>query len=118
MEDFTDLTRALAELSDRALIGLRAGTQSIPNAMSGLGAWLEHAVDWESDRRAGRRHYPLQGPRAAIADSELDLSLLSLALLTEGFRGSKEPGCEQVAAFLEISAAILRAEAERPDTLQ
>ena len=42
----------------------------------------------------------------------------TLAVLTERFRDSAETDGDVVALFLEITAATLRAEVERPNTLQ
>jgi hypothetical protein len=83
----------------------------------GLLAWLEHAVDWETALRAGR-FYPLQGPRAAIDDSEVDGSLLMLTMLSDQFRQDGREGSDAVANLLALTAAVLRAEVERPDALQ
>src|SRR5438093_469672 len=113
----TNLSLALAALSDRELLGLRAGVASAPDAVPGLVAWIEHVVDWEIARRANR-YYQLQGPRAGMVDSEVKTSLVTLAVLAERFRDSAEMGNANVAAFLDISAATLRAEAEQPERLQ
>ena len=79
--------------------------------------WLEHAADWEADRRAGR-FYPLQGPRAAIDDGEIDGSLLMLTILSDQFRHDGREGSDAVADLLALTVAVLRAEVERPDKLQ
>src|ERR1051326_2713839 len=79
MRSIHDLTAALAVISDRQLHGLQLATNHAPNVVSGLLAWLEHAVCWEIDRRIGR-HYPLQGPSAAIDTPEVAGSLTALAL--------------------------------------
>ena len=119
MDTADHLSSALAALSDRALLALRAGIVDTPDAVAapGLIAFMEHAVDWEADRRTGR-HYPLQGPRAAIDDGEVDVSLVALAVLAEKFREGGEIDSAEVTSFLEISAATLRAEVERPGVLQ
>ena len=117
MESPTDLAAALATISDRDLAGLRAAIGGSPNVVPGLLAWLESAVDWESSRRAGM-FYPLLGPRAAIDDTETDASLMALAVLAACFRGDGRSESKTVAEFFELTASTLRAESERPDTMQ
>jgi hypothetical protein len=117
MSSIDDLTAKLARISDRQLQGLQVATNNVPNVVGGLLAWLEHAVGWEIDRRIGR-HYPLQGPSAAIDTPEIADSLLALTLLAAQFRKNADRAHHVVADFLETSAAVLRAEIERPDTLQ
>ena len=108
---------SLAAIPDRDLDGLRTAIRGSPNAVPGLLAWLDHAVDWEVDRRAGR-FYPLQGPRAAIDDAEFEGSLLILTMLSEQFRHDGREGSDAVADLLALTAAVLRVEVERPDALQ
>lgn len=117
MDSPADLAAALATISDRDLCGLRAAIDGSPDVVPGLLAWLESAVDWESSRRAGM-FYPLLGPRAAIDDTETDASLMALAILAECFRGDGRSESKTVADFLELTASTLRAQVERPDTLQ
>ena len=69
------------------------------------------------DRRVGR-HYALQSPRTAIDGSEVAVALIALAVLTEVFRDTPEGDGAEVAAFLEVAGATLRAEVERPSNLQ
>jgi hypothetical protein len=83
----------------------------------GLLAWLETAVDWEVNRRAGI-FYALLGPRAAIDDAELNASLMTLAVLVACFRGDGRSESKSVADFLELNASTLRAEIKRSDMLQ
>ena len=64
------------------------------------------------------KFYPLLGPRAAIDDTETDASLMTLAILAACFRGDGRSESKPVAEFLELTASTLRAEVERPDTLQ
>ena len=112
-----DVAAALATISYRDLRGLSAAIGNSPNIVPGLLAWLDTAVDWEIDRRAGI-FYPLLGPRAAIDDTELDTSLMTLAVLVACFRGDGRSESKPVAEFLALTASTLRAEVERPDTLQ
>ena len=112
-----DLATVLAALSDGDLRGLRAAIGGSPNVVPGLLAWLEATVDWEIDRRAGM-FYPLLGPSAAIDDTETDASLMALAILAACFLGDGRSESKPVAEFFELTACALRAEVERPDTLQ
>ena len=78
MDSPIDVTAALATIPDRDLHGLDFAIDASPNVVPGLLAWLEAAVDWEINRRAGM-FYRLLGPRAAIDDTETDVSLTTLA---------------------------------------
>jgi hypothetical protein len=117
MDSVRALAAARAEIPDRDLDGRRATIGGAPNGAPGLLAWLEHAVDWEIARRASRFH-PRQGPRAAIDDTEVDGSLLTLTMLSDRLRHDEREGSETVADLLPLTAAVLRAEVERPDTRQ
>ena len=108
----TDLATALAALGDRDLDGLRAAVDGSPGLVPGLSAFLEHAVGWEIDRRGGVI-YTLQGPHAAIDDTEFDRSLIALAMLAAIFRGDGRHESVPVAVFLELTAETLRAEVSR-----
>jgi len=112
-----DVAAVLATISYRDLRGLSAAIGNSPNIVPGLLAWLDSAVDWEIDRRAGI-FYPLFGPRAAIDDTELNTSFTTLAVLVACFRGDGRSESKPVAEFLALTASTLRAEVERPDTLQ
>jgi hypothetical protein len=117
VNSLTDLATALAALGERDLVGLHAATDGSPNFAPGLLAWLEHAVGWEIDRRAGVV-YPLLGPHAAIDDPEIDQSLVALAVLAACFRNDGRTDSVPIADFLKLTATVLSAEVERPDTLQ
>ena len=116
MDSPSAVTAALATIPDRDLHGLGFAIDVSPNVVPGLLAWWEAAVDWEINRRAGR-FYPLLGPRAAIDDTETDVSLAMLAVFAACFRGDGRSESKSVAEFLELTAITLRAEVERPDTL-
>lgn len=117
MDSRSALTAVLATIPDRDLHGLGLAIDGSPNVVPGLLAWLQAAVDWEVNRRAGM-FYPLLGPRAAIDDTETDASLMTLAILAACFRGDGRSESKPVAEFLELTASTLRAEVERPDALQ
>lgn len=117
MDSPADLAAALATISDRDLCGLRAAIDGSGDLVPGLLAWLDAAVDWETNRRAGM-FYPLLGPRAAIDDTETDASLLTLAILAAYFRGDGRSESKPVVDFFELTASSLRADVERPYALQ
>ena len=112
-----DLPAGLAAIPDRELHALRAAIEGSPNIVPGLLAWLDGATDWEINRRAVF-DYALLGPIRAIADEEVDRSLLTLAVLSAQVRGDGRGESVPVADFLDCAAAVLRAEVERPDALQ
>jgi hypothetical protein len=117
MGPFADVAKALGALSDDDLDGLCNGIAVAPDVMAGLAAWIKHACNWEKARRVGC-HYHLYGPSSEIDQDEINLALVALAVLTEGFRDRREQQSEKVAAFLEIAAATLRAEIEARGVLQ
>ena len=99
-----------------ATLTLRATIVVAPNVVPGLMAFLDHAVGWELDRRAGQA-YALQGPMAAIPDEERAASLDTLAVLAIFFRRDRRHEGEPIAALLDRVASILRADAKKPDSL-
>jgi len=93
--DLVDIPAALAAIPEQDLYTLRATLEAAPNAVPGLLAYLDHAVGWEIDRRAGQS-YALQGPMAAIPDEEVAASLDALAVLRNNWycafsRASRQP---------------------------
>src|SRR3954463_14313352 len=115
MDAPADVKSALAAICDEHLYALRHAIDTAPNSVPGLLAWLEAAVYWEINRRAGM-HYPLLGPIAAIDDTETASSLATLAILAASFRRKGQGQSEPIAEFLEQTAATLSAELQRPDT--
>jgi hypothetical protein len=113
--DLLDIRAALAAIPERDLCTLCATIEVAPNAVPGLLAYLDHAVGWEIDRRAGQS-YALQRPMAAIPDDEVAASLDALAILAIFFRRDRQHIGEPIAALLDRVASILRVEIERPDT--
>ena len=51
-------------------------------------------------------------------DTEVDGGLLTLALLSDQFRHDGREGSKTVADLLTLTATVLRAEVERPNTRQ
>lgn len=62
--------------------------------------------------------HTLIGPCDAIDAAETDISLLALAIMAACFRNDGRTESKPVADFLELTASTLRAEIERPGTLQ
>ena len=114
--DLIDIRAALVAIPEQDLYTLRATVEVAPNTVPGLLAYLDHAVGWEIDRRAGQS-YALQRPMAAIPDDEVAASLDALAILAIFFRRDRQHDGETIAALLDRVASILRVEMERPDTL-
>jgi hypothetical protein len=114
--DLVDIRAALAAIPEQDLYTLRATVEVAPNVVPGLLAYLDHAVAWEIDRRAGQS-YALQPPMAAIPDDEVAASIDALAILAIFFRRDRRHAGEPIAALLDRVASILRVEIERPGTL-
>ena len=114
MDTLRDLGATLAAIPQQGLDGLRAAIDGSPGLPPGLLAWLEGTLDWEVNRRAGLS-YRLQGPLAAIDDSEVEMSLAALAMLAGHFRASPLQEGAAIAPLFELSAAILRDEIDRAD---
>ena len=116
VDSLADLRSILAAIPGQDLLTLRATIVVAPNVVPGLMAFLDHAVGWELDRRAGQA-YALQGPMAAIPDEERAASLDTLAVLAIFFRRDRRHEGEPIAALLDRVASILRADAKKPDSL-
>ena len=112
MTTLNDIAAALAGIPERELRGLRVAINNSPDLVPGLLAWLEAAVDWELHHRTGFR-YHLFGPHAAIDDTEVEASLVALAVLAGRYRQVGRRDAGRVAHFLDLSGALLRDEIER-----
>lgn len=87
MDSTADIAAALAAMSERELHALREQLDSETVVVQGLLSWLKRAIDWETGRRAGSCN-ELPGPRAAIgSESDVECSLVVLALLQAQLRG-------------------------------
>ncbi len=75
------ITAALAQLSERELGTL---IENVPPLVPDLLAWIEHAAEWETERRHGRDSY-LQSPAAAIDPGEHDNSATAATILCSLF---------------------------------
>jgi hypothetical protein len=116
MESFLDIRTCLAAIPKQDLDTLRATIEAAPNGVPGLMAYLDHAVSWELDRRAGQS-YVLLPPRAAIPDEEFGASLDALAILAMFFRRDRRHDGEPIVALLDHVSSLLRAEVDNSDTL-
>ena len=63
--DLAPVVAALADLADGELAALIEASNGVPQIAPGLLAWIEHAADWETNRRRGL-DFPLLPPEAAI----------------------------------------------------
>lgn len=118
MNPVSDLAVALSALPDGHLDSLRFAIEQSPGIVpAGLLAWLEHAIGWEIDRRAGFE-YALQGPLAAIDDNEVERSVIALAAMAAQFRCDGRIDSVPVAAFIDLTAQTLCTEIEYPKDLQ
>ena len=116
MDTLARLCLLLAALRAAELQWLFTACDAANGSVPGLITWLQHAVGWEQDRRAGFT-YPLRGPMAAIPDEELARSIVAVGVLATMFRVSREHDGKPIAALFDLLGVILRAEAERPATM-
>ena len=72
--DLDLVVAAVGQLSDGELAALIDATNGVPQIAPGLLAWLEHACDWELNRR-GALDFPRQPPDAAIPPEEDGVSI-------------------------------------------
>ncbi len=81
----------LSAMRNDDLLRLRVAIDEAPSAVSGLLAWLDHAIGWEQDRRTGHS-YPLRGPPVAMRDVELADRISAVELLATTFRDDRQIG--------------------------
>ena len=86
---------------------LRAAADTSPDVVPGLLAYLDHAGDWEQHRRRGV-DFKLQGPRAALEDSEIEAALAALRVLSSRFLAS---GHDHASALFDAIADAFRPDA-------
>jgi hypothetical protein len=75
---------ALATLIDGELAALIDATNDVPQIAPGLLAWVEHACDWELNRRGGL-DFPLLSPDAALDPSEDAVSIAAAVIIRAQF---------------------------------
>ena len=103
----TDVRRILADLSSDELEVLLATPQLCPPPSTGLLAWVEHAADWELNRRK-RFDFRLAAPEEAIDPTEDTAAIGAATALQEGF--ANEP---DIARFFAAIADILIGRGQR-----
>ena len=81
----------LSAMDNDDLLRLRVAIDEAPSAVSGLLAWLDHAIGWEQDRRTGYS-YPLRGPTVAMRDVELADRIAAVELLATTCRDDRQIG--------------------------
>ena len=101
--DLMPVAAALAELNDGELCALIDVTNSVPQIVSGLLAWIGHACDWELNRRACV-DFPLQTPDAAIPPEEDTASVA--AMMTLRMRFDQDAGTDACAVVALFDAMI------------
>jgi hypothetical protein len=106
MGSIADIAIALAAVPDQELHALRTTLGGEPVIAPSMFAWLEAAIDWEINRRAGSSHHELPAPSVVIDDGDIECGLVALAILHSSFRS-----VERVATFLDTTAAALCADA-------
>jgi hypothetical protein len=110
-DDLMPVAAALAELNGGELCGLIEATNmidatnNVPQIVRGLLAWIEHACDWELNRRACV-DAPLQSPDAAIPPEEYAASIV--AMMTLRARFDQDAG-RNAGAVVALFDAMIRA---------
>ncbi len=102
MADLHSVMAALSVLDGGELQGLIAAANRVPHAPPGLLAWIEHAADWETHRRAGT-DFPLLPPDAAIDPSEDAAAIAAVGVLRDTF----EFDAPRVGAVFEALLGVL-----------
>ena len=99
------VTAALPAVADADLNSLLSTVNRVPQSAAGLLAWMEHAADWEMNRRAGV-HFPLQSPDAAIPPEEYSTSLSAALIMRERVADGRGEADAMVALFDAIVGAL------------
>jgi len=102
----TPVTAALAELNDGELCVLIAVTNSIPQIVPGLLAWIGHACDWELNRRACI-DFPLQTPDTAIPPEDDAASIAAMIMLRARFAQDANRDAGAVVALFDAMIGAL-----------
>jgi hypothetical protein len=82
--DLHAVADALVELAEAELHALTHAANEFILCAAGFITWLEHAADWELNRRAGL-NFPLKPPHAAIAPEEHSMSVEVATILRDRF---------------------------------
>jgi len=106
--DAAHLTRvaaALSELNDGELCVLIDVTNSIPQIVPRLLAWIGHACDWELNRRACV-DFPLQAPDTVIPPEDDAASIAAMMQLRARFAQDAKDADAVVALFDAMIGAL------------
>ena len=103
--DLMPVAAALTQLNDGQLCALIDVTNSVPQIVPGLLAWIGHACDWELNRRA-YVDFPLQSPDAAIPPEEDAASVVAMMTLRARFDQDARRDAGAVVALFD---AMIRA---------
>ena len=104
--DLMPVAAALAELNDGELCALIEVTNSVPQIVPGLLAWIGHACDWELNRRACV-DFPLQTPSVAIPPEEDAASLAAMITLRVRFDQDAARDAGAVVALFDAMIGVL-----------
>jgi hypothetical protein len=105
LDPLEPIRAALAAFTDAEVAALQASVDEGPQTAPRLQAFLSHACDYEHDRRQGR-HYPLNGPHAAVPPEEMGMSFVTLAALAAALADHPHIG-----ALLDATGDALEADA-------
>ena len=96
----------LSQVSSDDLAALRGATEGVPQLVPGLLAWLEHAIGWELDRRAGFE-YRLGWPTDAIPPEEEAASVVAVLAMAAPFRHTAGRDASDIADLLDHVATMI-----------
>ncbi len=96
----------IAAIDDGDLRALHDATEQAAQVVPGLLAWLEHAIGWELDRRAGF-DYRLGWPAEAIPPEEEAASVVAARAMAVPFRHTVERDTSAIAHLLEHVATLI-----------
>ncbi len=102
--DLMPVAAALAELDEGELCVLIEVTNSIPQVVPGLLAWIGHACDWELNRRVCI-DFPLQTPDAAIPPEQDAASIAAMMTVRARFA---QDARNDAAAVIALFDAMIR----------
>src|SRR5688572_13082628 len=104
MAETDSIAAALRQLADEDLVRLRAAADLSLDVVPGLLAYLDYSGDWEQHRRRGV-DLAMQGPTAAMEDTEVDRALLALQGISARFGAT---GHVAVASLFHAVAYAIR----------
>jgi|ERR1700730_948710 hypothetical protein len=104
--DLVPVAAALAELNDGELCAIIDATNSVPQIVPGLLAWIGHACDWELNRRACF-DFALQSPDVAIPPEENAASIVAMMTLRARFDQDAGRNAGAVVALFDATIRTL-----------